>query len=85
MKYVMVSLRDRAIDAFSPPQYVASVGGYLRSLADEVNRKAENNQLNAHPEDFEAFELGFFDDAFGKFELHAQPRQIGICKDMVRS
>lgn len=85
MKMYIVALRDSAVNAFSQPQAVASIGGYLRGLGDEVNRKAENNQLANHPGDFEAFELGMYDDADGSFQLHDKPRSIGRCADMVRS
>lgn len=85
MKMHIVALRDSAVNAFSQPQAVASIGGYLRGLGDEVNRKAENNQLANHPEDFEAFELGMYDDGTARFELLDTPRSIGRCADMVRS
>lgn len=85
MKYQIVSVRDRAADCFAVPQFVASIGGWIRAFGDEINRKADNNQLAAHPEDFDGFHLGEYDDASAEFVLFERPRQIAIGKDLVRS
>jgi hypothetical protein len=81
MIYTVVSIRDRAADTYSQPMCVASVGGAVRSFGDEVNRKAENNQLNSHPEDFDMYELGKWDDQSAEF-ICGTPRQIAIGKDL---
>jgi len=81
----IVAMRDRAADVFAAPNFVASIGGAIRSFADEVNRKAEGNVLNAHPEDFDLFELGEYDDQSASFMLLDNPRQIAIGKDLKRA
>lgn len=83
MKYKVLAIRDRAIDAYGVPVFVASVGGAIRSFSDEVNRAADNNQFNKHPEDFDLFLLGEFDDADGSFDLRSRPEQVAIGKDLV--
>lgn len=85
MRLVIVAIRDRAIDAYGTPFFVPHLGGAVRSFSDEVNRRDEKNQLNQHPEDFDLYELGFYDDATGAFELHERPRQVSVGKDQVRS
>lgn len=85
MKLCVVAIRDRAIDAFGMPNFVVSVGAAVRSFGDEVNRADPNNQLNKHPEDFDLFQLGVYNDADGSFELLDSPRQVAIGKDLVRS
>lgn len=85
MKVVIVALKDRATDTFGVPSFVPHLGGALRSFADEVNRKGEGNQLAAHPEDFDLFELGVYDDSKGSFEVLERPRQVAVGKDLVRS
>lgn len=81
MRYKVLAVRDRAIDAFGQPFFSVSVGGAIRGFSDEVNRAGENNQLNKHPEDFDLYLLGEFDDATGKFETQ-DPSQVAIGKDL---
>lgn len=84
MRYKVVSIRDRALDAFAVPFFVASVGQAIRSFADEVNRVDNNNQLNKHPDDFDLYLLGEYDDESGSFEC-SRPSQIAIGKDVAFS
>lgn len=83
MRYVVCSVRDRASDAFGQPIFVVAVGQAIRSFSDEVNRREGNNALAAHPEDFDLYQLGVFDDNTGLFETET-PRQVAIGKDLVR-
>lgn len=66
-KSVVVSVRDSAMQAFGRPLFVPSVGVAVRSFADEVNRKSDDNQMNKHPEDFELYALADFDEVTGVF------------------
>lgn len=84
MKYIVVAVRDRAADVFGQPAFVASIGTALRSFGDEINRKADNNPFAAHPEDFDLYHLGSFDDSTGEFDNMLPPRQIAVGKDQVR-
>lgn len=84
MKLFVMAVRDRAADVFGVPHFVASVGGAVRNFSDEVNRVAQDNVLNKHPEDFDLFELGSYDDATASFALLAKPRQVSVGKDVVR-
>lgn len=84
MKLFIVVIRDRAADVFGIPNFVPNIGSAVRSFGDEVNRSAENNPLFAHPEDFDLFHIGVYDDETASFDAHV-PRQIAIGKDMKRS
>lgn len=84
MKYKVVCVRDRAADCFGQPQFVLSVGAAIRGFGDEINRAADNNGFYKHPEDFDLYELGTFDDQDATFECSESPRQIAIGKDLVR-
>lgn len=81
MRYKVLAVRDRAIDAFGQPFFSTSVGGAIRGFTDEINNAREGNQLNKHPEDFDLYLLGEFDDANGKFET-SDPSQVAIGKDL---
>lgn len=79
---VICSVKDRAADAFGRPLFVPSVGLAIRSFTDEVNRKADDNQMYAHADDFDLFELGTFDDSTGVIECHPQPKQLALGKQV---
>lgn len=82
MKMVIVSIRDRAADAYGRPAFVATEGIAIRQFSDEVNNKYENNQMYAHPDDFDLFCLGSFDDSNGSFDLLDSPKQICLGKQV---
>lgn len=81
MRYKIVAVRDRAADVFAQPFFVASIGVAIRSFTDEVNRKDENNGFYKHPEDFDLYLMGEYDDSDGSFEC-MQPKQICVGKDV---
>lgn len=62
---VIVALYDKVADLFMQPMFVKSVGVAYRSLQDEAARGGENNQLAAHPKDFQLFKVGSYDDHTG--------------------
>jgi len=68
MVYVMVSVRDAKTEAFGRPFFVQSDGQAIRSFDDEVNRSAEDNIMHHHPEDFQLFKIGTFDDSTGRVD-----------------
>lgn len=78
---IVVAVRDRALDAFGTPFFVVAVGQAIRSFGDEVNRKGSD--LCAHPDDFDLYELGSFDDATGQLQSLGDPRQIAIGENLV--
>lgn len=86
MKLVIVAMRDSAVNAYGTPNCVPHVGAAVRGFGDEVNRRDPEgrNQLNAHPDDFELYELGSYDDQTARFELLEEPRLVARGKDLVR-
>jgi hypothetical protein len=82
MKLVLCSVKDRAADAYGRPMFVPSTGVAIRSFSDEINRKDAENQLYNHPDDFDLFEFGDFDDNTGRFNLHEEPKLISLGKQV---
>lgn len=82
MKVTVVSVFDFAAKAFMQPMFMPSVGSAIRSFSDEVNKVREGNIMNAHPEDFVLYELGTYEDEFGRFELLQDYRVIASGKDV---
>lgn len=79
---VIVSVKDNAAEAFGRPMYLQSVGVAIRSFTDEVNREDKDNSLYHHPDDFDLYDFGVFDDSTGKFELREIPNVIVRGKDV---
>lgn len=84
MIYAVVSVRDTMADAFGRPIFTQSVGVAIRSFSDEVNRVDVQNEMNKHPEDFELFELGTFDDNTGRFVLYDKPKSLVVGKQVIQ-
>lgn len=83
-KMQVVAVRDRAIDAYMQPWFVVSIGQAIRAFADEINRRATDNPLSAHPEDYDLYHLGEFDQERGVFKTEEGPRQVAVGKEQVR-
>jgi hypothetical protein len=82
MKQIICTVKDRAADAYGRPMFVPSAGVALRSFSDEINRNNADNQLFNHPDDFDLYELGEFDDNSGLFALHEQPKLLSLGKQV---
>ena len=82
MKLLICSVKDRAADAYGRPMYVPSTGVAIRSFSDEINRNDPDNQLYNHPDDFDLYEFGEFDDNTGVFELYEQPKLLSLGKQV---
>lgn len=82
MKLNICSVKDRAADAFGRPMFVPSTGVAIRSFSDELNRNDADNQLYNHPDDFDLYEFGVFDDNTGLFDLHDQPKLLSLGKQV---
>lgn len=79
------SVKDLGAQCFSRPQFFDSVGRAQRAFMDEVNRPAApggpSNDLFSHPDDFELYQLGEFDDSNGQiFPLKDGPKLISQAK-----
>ena len=61
------SVFDSASRLYGQPFFVPAIAAAVRSVGDEANRAAADNALYQHPEDFEVFHLGEFDDVSGVF------------------
>lgn len=79
---IIVAIRDRAIDAFGQPFFVQARGQAIRSFQDEINRADANNNLHNHPDDFDLYILGTYEEETGDIKSQ-KPEMIAIGKDMV--
>jgi len=80
MKMIIVSIKDRAADAFARPFFVQTDNVAIRSFMDEVNRADKDNPLYSHPDDYDLFGLGVFDDNSGIIEMYDVPKLLMLGK-----
>jgi len=80
----VVCVKDRAADVFNRPFFVPHRNVAIRDFTDEVNRVAGDNQLNKHPDDFDLYLLGEFDDSRGAF-VNNDPQVLVRAKDVLQS
>lgn len=73
MKFYVIATRDIVANVFSTPIFVPHIGQAIRSFGDECRRKEPGNVLGAHPEDFELWLIGEYDDNAGQMEPGIQP------------
>lgn len=81
MRYKVFSIRDRAADVFGQPFFQNSTGAAIRVFHDAINNKGPDNLYYNHPDDFDLYELGTFDDDIGVFDT-GNAKQISIGKDI---
>lgn len=82
MKILVVSVKDRALDAYGNPFYVHALGQAIRSFSDEINRNAPDNTMYNHAGDYDLYHLGTYDNDTGTFENEERPIQIAIGKNL---
>lgn len=76
MVMVMCTVRDAKMDMYSRPMFFHTEAAAVRSFNDEVNRSADDNPYNKHPEDYAMYAVGTFDDATGKGVFYDPPKML---------
>lgn len=82
MIQMIVSVKDTAAQAFGRPVFVPAIAVAVRSFRDEVNKPGSSEDLARHPEDFELYELGSFDDSTGVISV-VGPSLVVRAKDLI--
>ena len=80
MKTIVV-VRDSAARVFSTPFFVQATAQAVRSLRDEVNSAESTSDVRRHPDDFELYEVGTFDEDTGAI-VPCEPRLVARAKDL---
>jgi len=73
MIQVVVSVFDSAAGVYGRPVFAVARGQAIRSFQDEIGRADAGNEMHRHPEDFDLYELGRFDDNVGRFVCGEDP------------
>lgn len=82
MKYIVCSIFDTGVEAYTRPFFVPHVGMASRSFADEVNNP--QGDFFKHPADYILYELGEYDDQDASFALLKTPRMVTRGQDVFR-
>lgn len=80
MKYILCSIKDRSVNAFQPVYTVRAEGEAIRNFMDAIADQ-QSGALHKHPDDFDLYAVGTFDDATGEITPHT-PKQIGDGKQL---
>lgn len=81
MRYLLVSVKDRAIEAFQPIACVRAQGEAIRSFQDAISNP-QNKQLHQHPDDFDLYIVGEYDDQDGTINAYAKPEKLADGKQL---
>lgn len=82
MEYSVFAVRDTCAEVWLMPWFFRSTGECVRSLTDAVNRSKEDNQFYQHPEHYQLYFLGLYDDDNGLFETEP-PKFVVDCQSLV--
>jgi len=82
MRKSIVVVKDTAARVFGTPFVVQAVAQAVRSLRDEVNSKEATSDLARHPDDFELYEIGSFDEDTGVITPTPEPIIVCRAKDL---
>lgn len=79
------AVRDTCVGAFLMPMFFPNRAGCVRALGDAVNKPSEESQFFQHPEHFQLYEIGEYDDDVGMITPLAAPEFVVDCQSLVRS
>lgn len=72
----IVAVRDIKADCFGQPNFVPNTGASIRSFGDQCQDE-KSGVLYQHPEDFELYKLGTYNDQDGSFDT-IKPVQLAV-------
>lgn len=83
MLMVMLAVKDRQLQTYDRPWSAPTVGAGKRAFFDSMNHP--DNPQAKHPEDFDLYRLGTFNDVTGEFVCDADgPSMVLLGTDTVK-
>lgn len=70
---VVCTVLDMVAKQYGRPFFTVSTGSAIRGFSDEVNTPHEQSVLYKHPNDFQLYCIGTWDDETGRFTLDDVP------------
>lgn len=81
MIYCICAIFDSAVQSFGRPVFVPANGAATRSFYDEINHPDGKSDLAKHPDDFELYFMGTFDDQTATWKMN-EPQLLARGKDV---
>lgn len=75
------SIKDIKAEVFDRPFYLQNRAIAIRSFTDEANNP--QSLINKHPEDYDLYEIGHYDDTDAGFTIYDKPELILNASDVV--
>lgn len=75
------AIRDAQVNSYSQPFYSPTHGSALRAFSDHVNDP--QSAPNKHPDDFNLYHLGTFNDETGQL-VAVDPTRIGTALEYIK-
>lgn len=83
MKPIIV-VRDRAIDVYGTPFVTQTTAQAVRSFTDEVNNTQGNSAIAQHPDDYDLYIIGHYDETIAGITPLEMPELVVRAKDLIR-
>lgn len=91
MKLQIISLRDIKANLYNIPIFTPNINATLRDLRDMVNEPGGKEAWQKHPEDFELWHIGEWDNESADFNVRAayapahEPKQLLALSTLVNN
>lgn len=82
MNKPLLAVKDRALDSFNAPFMQQTIAQGVRGFKDEINSDPERSNIAKHPDDYDLYHLGDYDEHEGKI-TPLQPALVVRGKDLV--
>lgn len=77
------AIKDRAVDNFGDPMAMPSTQHAIRWFKDIVNTNAADSAIARHPDDYDLYQVGDYDDDSGALIPNAMTVLVARAKDLV--
>lgn len=80
----ILTVKDRAIDAYNDIFAQETTAQAVRTFTDMINSDPTRSNIARHPDDFDLYVIGHFDDQTAKISPLPQPELVVRGKDVIR-
>lgn len=80
----ILAVKDRALDAYNYPFTQTTVAQAVRGFTDEVNSDPERSGVAKHPDDYDLYVIGHYNDQTGTIIPLDAPELVVRGKDLIR-
>ncbi|WNK13387.1 MAG: nonstructural protein [Microvirus sp.] len=81
--HYVYAVRDVCVDTWLLPWFFQNSAAAVRALGDTVNKPSEDNMFYQHPEHYQLYAIGTFDDSTGRLDP-VVPVFVVDCQSLVR-